>query len=52
MLDVEVLEIKRGRLLDLGIQYPNQFTLLNLPPTTSSTIVDGIVTNTTPLLMC
>jgi len=48
MLDVEVLEIKRGRLLDLGIQYPNQFTLLNLPPTTSSTIVDGIVTNTTP----
>ncbi|OZA28210.1 MAG: type II secretion system protein D [Hydrogenophilales bacterium 17-61-9] len=48
MLDVEVLEIKRGRLLDLGVQYPNQFSLLNLPPATSSTIVDGIVTNTTP----
>ncbi|MBT9591180.1 MAG: type II secretion system protein D, partial [Thiobacillus sp.] len=48
MLDVEVLEIKRGRLLDLGIQYPNQFSLLNLPPATSSTLVDGIVTNTTP----
>ena len=48
MLDVEVLEIKRGRLLDLGIQYPNQFSLLNLPPTTRTSIVDGIVTNTTP----
>jgi len=48
MLDVEVLEIKRGRLLDLGIQYPNQFSLLNLPPATSSTLVNGIVTNTTP----
>lgn len=48
MLDVEVLEIKRGRLLDLGVQYPNQFSLLNIPPATSSTIVDGIVTNTTP----
>ena len=48
MLDVEVLEVKRGRLLDLGVQYPNQFSLLNLAPATSSTIVDGIVTNTTP----
>lgn len=49
MLDVEVLEIKRGRLLDLGIQYPNQFSLLNLPPATSSTIgLGGAVTNTTP----
>ena len=48
MLEVEVLEVKRGRLLELGVQYPNQFSLLNLPPTTSSTIVDGIVTNTTP----
>jgi general secretion pathway protein D len=49
MLDVEVLEIKRGRLLDLGIQYPNQFSLLNLPPATTSTIGQGgVVTNTTP----
>jgi general secretion pathway protein D len=49
MLDVEVLEIKRGRLLDLGIQYPNQFTLLNTPPATTSTIGQGgVVTNTTP----
>lgn len=49
MLDVEVLEIKRGRLLDLGVQYPNQFSLLNLPPATSSVIgAGGVVTNTTP----
>ena len=49
MLDVEVLEIKRGRLLDLGIQYPNQFSLLNLPPATSSTIgPGGVIVNTTP----
>jgi general secretion pathway protein D len=49
MLDVEVLEVKRGRLLDLGVQYPNQFTLLNIAPATSSTIgPGGVVTNTTP----
>ncbi|MHB1085938.1 MAG: secretin N-terminal domain-containing protein [Thiobacillus sp.] len=49
MLDVEVLEIKRGRLLDLGVQYPNQFSLLNLPPATSSIIgPGGVITNTTP----
>ena len=49
MLDVEVLEIKRGRLLDLGVQYPNQFSLLNLPPATTSTIGQGgVITNTTP----
>ena len=49
MLDVEVLEVKRGRLLDLGVQYPNQFSLLNLPPATESVIgPGGVVTNTTP----
>ncbi|MHB1248228.1 MAG: tetratricopeptide repeat protein [Polaromonas sp.] len=49
MLDVEVLEVKRGRLLDLGVQYPNQFSLLNLPPATSAIIgPGGIITNTTP----
>jgi general secretion pathway protein D len=49
MLDVEVLEVKRGRLLDLGVQYPNQFSLLNLPPATSSVIgPGGVITNTTP----
>jgi general secretion pathway protein D len=49
MLDVEVLEIKRGRMLDLGIQYPNQFSLLNIPPATTSVIgPGGVVVNTTP----
>jgi general secretion pathway protein D len=49
MLDVEVLEINRGRMLDLGIQYPNQFSMLAIPPATTSTIgLGGVVTNTTP----
>lgn len=52
MLDVEVLEIKRGRLLDLGIQYPNQFSLLNTITTataTSSTVGAPVVTTNTTL---
>ncbi len=49
MLDVEILEIKRGRFMDMGVQYPSQFSLLNLPPATSSVIgAGGVVTNTTP----
>lgn len=49
MLDVEILEIKRGRFVDLGVQYPSQFSLLNLPPATSSVIgAGGVITNTTP----
>lgn len=49
MLEVEVLEIKRGRLLDLGIQYPNQFSLLNLPPATTQSVgPGGVIVNTTP----
>jgi general secretion pathway protein D len=35
MLHVEVLEVKRSRLLDLGVQYPNQFSLINPAPLTS-----------------
>jgi general secretion pathway protein D len=31
MLEVEILEIKRSRLLDLGIQWPNSLTLTPLP---------------------
>lgn len=50
MLEVEVLEIKRSRLLDLGINYPNQLTLSPLPSsTTNSTIVGpGGTTLTNP----
>ncbi|MDA8129058.1 MAG: tetratricopeptide repeat protein [Betaproteobacteria bacterium] len=52
MLDVEVLEIKRGRLLDLGMQYPSQFSLLNTINTqtaTSSTVGAPVVTTNTEL---
>jgi len=52
MLEVEVLEIKRGRLLDLGVQYPNQFSLLNTITTetaTSSTVGAPVVTTNTTL---
>ncbi|CAN5905132.1 tetratricopeptide repeat protein [soil metagenome] len=31
MLEVEVLEIKRSRLLNLGVQFPNQLSLAPLP---------------------
>ncbi len=49
MLEVEVLEIQRGRLHELGIQYPNQFSLLNLPPPNIvSETPGGVVTTTTP----
>ncbi len=52
MLDVEVLEVKRGRLLDLGVQYPNQLSLLNTITTetaTSSTVGAPVVTTNTTL---
>ena len=29
MLEVEILEVKRSRLTELGMQYPNQFTVLS-----------------------
>lgn len=29
MLHVEVIEVKRSKLLNLGVQYPNQFTVIN-----------------------
>ena len=48
LLEVEVLEIKRSRLLDLGIQYPNQFTVLNIVPSPSTvTTTGGVVVQST-----
>jgi general secretion pathway protein D len=41
MLDVEILEVTRSRLQDLGIQYPNQLSVLNVVPNTS--VVAGAV---------
>lgn len=49
MLEVEILEVKRSRLLDLGVQWPTQFGLLTPDQqTTSSTTGGVIVTTTTP----
>jgi general secretion pathway protein D len=42
MLQVEVLEVKRGRLLDLGVQYPNQFSLINPGPVTSPLTLESL----------
>lgn len=41
MLEVEVLEVKRSRLLDLGLQFPNTFTALNLVDTQAVTTSSG-----------
>ncbi|WP_230412009.1 secretin N-terminal domain-containing protein [Undibacterium hunanense] len=38
MLEVEILEIKRTRLLDLGIQWPNSLTLTPLSATAGGTL--------------
>ena len=41
MLDVEVLEISRRRLLDLGMQFPDQVGYGLLQPSTSSAVISG-----------
>jgi general secretion pathway protein D len=49
MLDVEVLEISRSRLMDLGVQWPNQLSVITPTQTTNSTVVNGVIeTTTTP----
>lgn len=49
MLQVEILEVKRSRLLDLGLQWPNQFSLLAPEATTKSHVEGGvIVTDSVP----
>lgn len=48
MLDVEVLEVSSDLVRNLGIQYPNQFTLLNVPPSASSVTTPTGTTVTTP----
>lgn len=41
MLELEVLEVKRSKFSELGIQYPNQFTVLNLVPAPQTTTATG-----------
>lgn len=48
VLEVEVLEIKRSRLTELGIQWPNQFTVLNILNSNTVTSSGGTVVATTP----
>ena len=47
MLEVEVMEVKRSRLLDLGIQYPNTFTALNIANVDTGTVQNGTTVVTT-----
>lgn len=49
MLDVEVLEVTRSRLLELGLRFPDQIGYGRLTPDTATTIVNNGVTqsNTT-----
>ncbi|MEW6590732.1 MAG: secretin N-terminal domain-containing protein [Pseudomonadota bacterium] len=50
MLEVEILEVNRNRLLELGVQYPTQFSVLTPESTVTSTIGPGgvVVTDTVP----
>jgi general secretion pathway protein D len=50
VLEVEVTEVKRSRLSELGIQYPNQFTVLNLTNTNTVTTSSGSVVATSPTI--
>ncbi len=40
MLEVEIMEVKRNRLQDLGVQWPSQFSVLNLA-TQGTTVYSG-----------
>jgi general secretion pathway protein D len=50
MLDVEVLEISRNKLLELGLRFPDQIGYGLLTPSSSSTIVNGGVTQSSTVL--
>ena len=50
MLDVEVLEIARGKSKELGLRFPDQIGYGLLQPSTSSTIVNSGVTQTSTTL--
>lgn len=49
MLEVEILEVKRSRLQELGVQWPTQLSVLSTESTTTSSTTGGVlVTTTTP----
>jgi general secretion pathway protein D len=47
MLEVEVLEVKRTRMRELGVQFPNQLSILNIVPTPATTVATATGTVTT-----
>jgi len=47
VIEVEVLEIKRSRLQELGIVWPTQLTVLNIVPDPAQTVSTGGATTTT-----
>lgn len=49
MLEVEILEIKRSRLMELGVQWPSQMVLSPLKLAASGTDAAGTTTGTTTL---
>lgn len=50
MLDVEVLEMTRSKLLELGLRFPDQVGYGALQPTLNSTVVNGALTTTSTTL--
>jgi len=46
MLEVEILEVKRSKLMELGVQWPTQFSVLSKEKVTTTT-VNGTLTTTT-----
>jgi general secretion pathway protein D len=49
MLEIEVLEVSRSRLQELGIAYPNQISVNSLIPVTTATVGSGIAVSSTVL---
>ena len=47
MLDIEVLEVSRSRLQELGIDYPNRIAVNSLIPITTVTSATGVVASST-----
>jgi general secretion pathway protein D len=48
MLEVEILEVSRSKLKELGAQWPNQFSVLNIAPSATSVTTATATTVTTP----
>ena len=47
VLEVEILEVKRSRLTELGMQWPNKFTVVAPPLSTTTATAFGNITNST-----